>query len=84
MGVGPRGESRFAIIIVRKSILLSQVLYSNNVVFDEEPRGGEEIAKLKKKRQMPRRYARGLVIGRIGLRIRNSNFSGTRDELPQR
>lgn len=25
-----------------------------------------------------------MVIGRIGLRIRNSNFSGTRDELPQR
>ena len=30
---------------------------------------------------MPRRYAKGVVIGRIGLRIRNSNFSGTRDEL---
>ena len=42
MGVGPRGESRFA-IIVRKSILFPQVLsvYSNNVVFDEEPGGGE-------------------------------------------
>ena len=53
MGVGPRGESRFAIIIVRKSILLSQVLYSNNVVFDEEPGGGEEIAKLKKMANAP-------------------------------
>ena len=40
MGVGPRGESGFA-ILVRKSILLSQVLYSNNVVFDEEPGDGE-------------------------------------------
>lgn len=40
MGVGPRRESRFA-IIVRKSILFSLVLYSNNVVFDEEPGGGE-------------------------------------------
>lgn len=52
MGVGPRGESRFS-IIVRKSILLSQVLYSNNVVFDEEPGGGEEIAKLKKNGKCP-------------------------------
>lgn len=40
MGVGLGGESRFA-IIVRKSILFSQVLYSNIVVFDEEPGGGE-------------------------------------------
>lgn len=58
MGVGPRGGSGFA-IIVRKSILLSQVLYSNNVVFDEEPGDGEQIAKLKKMANPPQVCQRG-------------------------